>query len=31
MTKNTDNDYFEALCKEAQFTGEMICAGYTQI
>ena len=22
MTKNTDNDYFDALCKEAQFTGK---------
>lgn len=31
MTKNTDNDYFEALCKEAQFTGEMLCSGYTEI
>ena len=26
-----DNDYFDALCKEAQFTGEMLCSGYTQI
>ena len=31
MTKNTDNDYFDALCKEAQFTGEMLCSGYTEI
>ena len=26
-----DNDYFDALCKEAQFTGEMLCSGYTEI
>lgn len=31
MTKNTDNDYFDALCKEAQFTVEMLCSGYTEI
>lgn len=31
MGKDKENDYFDALCKEAQFTGEMICAGYTQI
>ena len=26
-----DNDYFDALCKEAQFTVEMLCSGYTEI
>lgn len=26
-----DNAYFDALCKEAQFTGEMLCSGYTEI
>ena len=31
MTKNTDNDYFDALCKEAQFTVEMLCSGFTEI
>mgnify|MGYP007022393782 CR=1 FL=1 len=25
------NKYADALCKEALFTGEMLCAGYTQI
>lgn len=25
------NKYTDALCKEALFTGEMLCAGYTQI
>ncbi|ULQ61031.1 hypothetical protein K7I13_07200 [Brucepastera parasyntrophica] len=25
------NDVFDALLKEAQFTCEMLCAGYTQI
>lgn len=31
MGKDKENDYFEALCKEAQFTGEMLCSGYTEI
>ena len=26
-----NDKYFDALCKEALFTGEMLCAGYSQI
>ena len=31
MGKNSNNEYVDALCKEAQFTGEMLCSGYTEI